>query len=142
MPVVPTEKIWMDGALVDWEDANVHVLTHSLHYGTAVFEGIRAYATEDGPGIFRLRDHLARLFRSARVLFLEIPFSLDELTAAVKETVRTSELDACYIRPLVYLGYGEMGVSTLNSAVHVRSLSGPGVLTSEQKSPQRVPGSK
>src|SRR5579863_542818 len=119
MPVVPTKKIWMDGALVDWEDANVHVLTHSLHYGTAVFEGIRAYATEDGPGIFRLRDHLARLVRSARVLFLEIPFTLDELTAAVKETVRTSELDACYIRPLVYLGYGEMGVSTLNSAVHV-----------------------
>ena len=119
MPVAPTKKIWMDGALVDWEDAKVHVLTHSLHYGTAVFEGIRAYATEDGPGIFRLHDHLARLDRSARVLFIEIPFGIEELTAAIKDTVRSSELDACYIRPLVYFGYGEMGVSTLNSAVHV-----------------------
>lgn len=119
MPLTPTKKIWMDGALVDWEDATVHVLTHSLHYGTAVFEGIRAYATDDGPGIFRLRDHIARLARSARVLMIDLPFGEDELADGVKDTVRASELDACYIRPLAYLGYGEMGVSPLNSEVHV-----------------------
>ncbi|MGB9113049.1 MAG: branched-chain amino acid transaminase [Acidimicrobiales bacterium] len=119
MPVTPTAKIWMDGELVNWEDAKVHVLTHSLHYGTGVFEGIRAYATNAGPAVFRLRDHLQRLDRSARMLMLALPYSEEELAKAVKDTVRSSGLDECYIRPLAYLGYGEMGVNTLTSEVRV-----------------------
>jgi branched-chain amino acid aminotransferase len=119
MPVTPTAKIWMDGELVNWEDAKVHILTHSLHYGTGVFEGIRAYATSAGPAVFRLHDHLQRFDRSARMLMFELPYSADELVAAVKETVRASGLDECYIRPLAYLGYGEMGVNMLASEVRL-----------------------
>ena len=119
MPITPTAKIWMDGELVNWEDATVHVLTHSLHYGTGVFEGIRAYPCSSGPGVFRLADHITRLQRSAHILSLEIPFSHAELCAAVRDTVRASGLDACYIRPLVYLGYGEMGLNPLFSDVKV-----------------------
>ncbi len=119
MPVTPTAKIWMDGELVNWEDAKIHVLTHTLHYGTGVFEGIRAYATNAGSAVFRLREHLQRLERSARVLMLSLPYSEDELAKAVKDTVRSSGLDECYVRPLVYLGYGEMGVNTLTSEVRV-----------------------
>ncbi|MDA8295890.1 MAG: branched-chain amino acid transaminase [Actinomycetota bacterium] len=113
MPITPTAKIWMDGELVDWERATVHVLTHSLHYGSGVFEGIRAYRTDAGPAVFRLREHLERFIRSARLLDMKMPYSLDELTDAVKQTVRASGLDACYIRPLAYLGYGEMGLNPL-----------------------------
>ncbi len=113
MPIIATAKIWMDGELVDWEQATVHVLTHSLHYGSGVFEGIRAYRTDQGPAVFRLREHLERLVRSARLLDMKMPYSLDELTDAVKQTVRASGLDACYIRPLAYLGYGEMGLNPL-----------------------------
>jgi branched-chain amino acid aminotransferase len=119
MPVTPTAKIWMDGELVDWEDAKVHVLTHSLHYGTGVFEGIRAYSTGAGPAVFRLREHLQRFDRSARMLMLALPYSEEELAKAVKDTVRSSGLDECYIRPLAYLGYGEMGINTLTSEVRV-----------------------
>lgn len=119
MPIQPVDKIWMDGKLVDWEDATVHVLTHALHYGTGVFEGIRAYETPKGPGIFRLTDHMRRLFRSAQVYMIDIPFSLDELVAASKETVRASGLKACYVRPIVYRGYGEMGLNPLNAPVNV-----------------------
>ncbi len=113
MPITPTSKIWMDGELVDWEAAQVHVLTHSLHYGTAVFEGIRAYATPSGPAVFRLAEHVDRLLRSAKILSIEVPYGADELVAAVKATVAASGLDSCYIRPLVYLGYGEMGLNPL-----------------------------
>jgi branched-chain amino acid aminotransferase len=119
MPITPTAKIWMDGELVDWEDATVHVLTHSLHYGTAVFEGIRAYATSGGTAVFRLRDHIARLLCSAHLLAIGVPYSEDELVDAVKETVAASGLDACYIRPLAYLGYGEMGLNPLPCQVRV-----------------------
>jgi branched-chain amino acid aminotransferase len=119
MPITPTPKIWMDGELVDWEDAKVHVLTHSLHYGTGAFEGIRAYKTADGPGVFRLSEHIARLLRSCHILSLKVPFSHEELCQAVRDTVRASGLDACYIRPLVYLGYGEMGLNPLTSEVKV-----------------------
>ncbi|MGA8296848.1 MAG: branched-chain amino acid transaminase [Acidimicrobiales bacterium] len=119
MPLTPTAKIWMDGELVNWEDAKVHILTHSLHYGTGVFEGIRAYPTSSGPAVFRLREHLQRLDRSARMLMLDLPYSEDVLATAVKDTVRSNGLDECYIRPLVYLGYGEMGINTLTSEVHV-----------------------
>ncbi len=119
MPIQPVDKIWMDGELVDWENAKVHVLTHALHYGTGVFEGIRAYETPKGPGIFRLTDHMKRLFRSAQVYMIDIPFSLEAMVEAAKETVRSSGLEACYVRPIVYRGYGEMGLNPLNAPVNV-----------------------
>jgi branched-chain amino acid aminotransferase len=119
MPIQPVDKIWMDGKLVDWEDATVHVLTHALHYGTGVFEGIRAYETPKGPGVFRLTDHMKRLFRSAQVYMIDIPFSIEEMVEGAKETVRASGLKACYVRPIVYRGYGEMGLNPLNAPVNV-----------------------
>ncbi|HWD24687.1 MAG TPA: branched-chain amino acid transaminase [Acidimicrobiales bacterium] len=118
MPLTPTPLIWMDGELVPWDDAKVHVLTHSLHYGTAVFEGIRAYSTDRGPAVFRLRDHIARLARSARLLSMELPYDEDELCEATRAVVRASGLDSGYIRPLVYYGYGEMGLNPLLSKTH------------------------
>ncbi|HVM52146.1 MAG TPA: branched-chain amino acid transaminase [Acidimicrobiales bacterium] len=119
MPITKTEKIWMDGALVDWDDATIHVLTHSLHYGCGVFEGIRAYETERGPAVFRLTPHIRRLFRSAKIFMIDIPFTEDQIVEAVKDTVRASGLSSCYIRPLVYLGYGEMGLNPLPCPVQV-----------------------
>ena len=117
--IEPSEKIWMDGNLVPWDEAKIHVLTHSLHYGSGVFEGIRAYETRKGPAVFRLTDHIARLYRSAKIYTIEIPYTPEELIEATKETVRSSGLPACYIRPLVYLGYGEMGLNPLLSPVNV-----------------------
>ncbi len=114
-----TEKIWMNGELVDWADARIHVGAHGLHYGSGVFEGIRAYETERGPGIFRLTDHIKRLFRSAQIYMIDIPFSQDQLVAATKDTVRANGLKSCYIRPLVYHGYGEMGLNPLPCPVNV-----------------------
>ncbi len=119
MPLTTTDKIWMDGELVDWDQARIHVLTHTLHYGCGVFEGIRAYPTASGPGIFRLTDHIKRLFNSAKIFMMEVPFSLDEIVEATKATVRVNGLDQCYIRPLVYLGYGEMGLNPLPCPVNV-----------------------
>lgn len=119
MPITPTEKIWMDGQLVDWDDAKIHVLTHTLHYGCGVFEGIRAYPTDSGPGVFRLTDHIKRLFDSARIFAIDVPFSVDDLVEATKTTVAVNGLDGCYIRPLVYLGYGEMGLNPLPCPVNV-----------------------
>ena len=119
MPLEKSEKIWMDGELVDWDDARIHILTHTLHYGCGVFEGIRAYATAQGPAVFRLTDHVTRLFNSARIFMIDVPFSLEQLVAATKETVRVNELDSCYIRPIVYLGYGEMGLNPLPCPVNV-----------------------
>jgi branched-chain amino acid aminotransferase len=119
MPVTPVEKIWMDGELVAWEDAKIHVLTHALHYGTGVFEGIRAYGTKKGPAVFRLEDHVRRLFRSAHIYQMEIPYSPDEITAAIKDTVKANGLRSCYIRPLVWRGYGEMGLNPLLAPVNV-----------------------
>jgi branched-chain amino acid aminotransferase len=119
MPISKVDKIWMDGELVDWDDANVHILTHSLHYGSGVFEGIRAYATSRGPAVFRLTDHITRLFDSAKVYLIDIPFSVDDLVEAVKETVRVNALESCYIRPIAYLGYGEMGLNPLPCPVRV-----------------------
>lgn len=119
MPITPTAKIWMDGTLVDWDNALVHVLTHSLHYGTAVFEGVRAYPTADGPAVFRLEDHIKRLLDSAKLLCIEVPFSGTQIVDAVVATVAASGLDSCYIRPLVYLGYGEMGLNPLPCPVRV-----------------------
>jgi branched-chain amino acid aminotransferase len=119
MPIQKVEKIWMDGELVPWEDARIHILTHSLHYGSGVFEGIRAYHTSQGAAVFRLTDHINRLFNSAKVFMIEIPFSPEELIEAVKETVRANDLESCYIRPIVYLGYGEMGLNPLPCPVNV-----------------------
>jgi len=119
VPIQPVDKIWMDGKLLDWEDATVHVLTHALHYGSGVFEGARAYETRRGPAGFRLPDHVKRLFRSAAVYHMEIPFSQEEIVQACKDTVRENGLRECYIRPLVYRGYGEMGLNPLPAPVNV-----------------------
>jgi branched-chain amino acid aminotransferase len=106
----PSEKIWMDGKFVDWKDANVHVLTHSLHYGLAAFEGIRCYKGRDSSAIFRLQDHVDRLFESSHITMLAMPYDKKQITEAIIETVRVNRLEACYIRPLVYIGYGVMGL--------------------------------
>ncbi len=119
MPITPTEKIWMDGELVDWESARIHILTHTLHYGCGVFEGIRAYPTEAGPAVFRLTDHITRLFNSAKIFMIDVPFGADQIVEATKTTVRVNGLDQCYIRPIVYLGYGEMGLNPLPCPVNV-----------------------
>ena len=119
MPITPTPKIWMNGSLVDWDAARVHVLTHTLHYGTGVFEGIRAYETSRGPAVFRLTDHMRRLENSARILGMPMPYSVEELVEAVKVTVRSTGLPSCYVRPLAYYGYGEMGLNTLPCKVDV-----------------------
>jgi len=111
VPLTPTKKIWMDGALVDWDDATIHILNPTLHYGWGVFEGIRAYSTDRGPAVFRLREHIERLFRSAHIYLMEPAFTVEEIVAATKETVRVNEVQSCYIRPLLYLGYGEMGLN-------------------------------
>jgi branched-chain amino acid aminotransferase len=117
--LIPTPKIWMNGTLVDWDKAQVHVLTHTLHYGTGVFEGIRAYETSDGPAVFRLTEHIERLFRSAKILGMEIPYTVDEIIQATKDTVRSTGLPGCYVRPIAYYGYGEMGLNTLPCTVDV-----------------------
>jgi len=119
MPITPVGKIWMDGDLVDWGDAKVHVLSHAMHYGSGVFEGIRCYETARGSAVWHLDEHLKRLFRSAKLYHLDIPFSAEALSEAVKETIRANGLSACYIRPLVFRGYGEMGVNPLNAPVNV-----------------------
>ncbi len=119
MPITPTSKIWMNGHLVDWDQAQVHVLTHTLHYGTGVFEGIRAYETARGPAIFRLTEHIERLLRSAHILGMDIPYTVAELVAACKATVASTGLPSCYVRPLAYYGYGEMGLNTLPCTVDV-----------------------
>jgi branched-chain amino acid aminotransferase len=111
------DKIWMDGALVDWDDANVHVLTHSLHYGSGVFEGIRCYATDDGPAVFRLTEHMERLHRSAKMMRIPMAYSVGELVDATKELIAANRLPACYIRPLVYRGYGVMGLDPVPAPV-------------------------
>jgi len=119
MAITPTEKIWFNGELVPWGDAKIHILTHTLHYGTGVFEGIRAYETDDGPGIFRLTDHMRRLHQSAQIVGMELPYSVDELVQAAKDTVASTGLDACYVRPIAYYGYGEMGLNTIPCSVDV-----------------------
>lgn len=117
MPIEATRKIWMDGEYVDWDQATVHVLTPSLHYGWGVFEGIRAYDTTLGTAVFRLTDHMARLFRSAKIYHMEPPISLEGAIKVTKDLVAMNGVRACYIRPLVYLSYGEIGLNPLNSTV-------------------------
>ena len=120
MPITPTAKIWLDGELVDWDEARIHVLTHSLHYGSGVFEGIRAYPTSSGVAVFRLTDHIRRLFTSAKVFLIDVPYGVGDLVAATKRVVAVNELeDGCYIRPIIFLGYGEMGLNPLPCPVSV-----------------------
>ncbi len=119
MPLQKSDKIWMDGEFVDWDDAKIHILTHTLHYGCGVFEGIRAYETKRGPAVFRLTDHIRRLFDSAKIFAIDVPFSAAQLIDATKETVRVNGLPSCYIRPIVYLGYGEMGLNPMPCPVNV-----------------------
>ena len=112
-------KIWIDGNMVDWKDANIHVLSHVVHYGTSVFEGIRAYKNENGVAVFRLKEHVQRLFDSAKIYKIEIPYTQEEIEEAILETVRVNELNGCYIRPIVFKGYGELGVDPSNCPVNV-----------------------
>lgn len=123
--VEKTDKIWMDGKLVDWDNATVHVLTHTLHYGLGVFEGIRCYETKKGPAIFRLDEHVERLFDSAHIFLVEIPFSRDEIRNAVIRTVQVNKMKECYIRPLVYIGYGAMGLYPKDNPVRVSIAAWP-----------------
>lgn len=120
-----TEKIWMNGELVDWADAKVHVGVHGLHYGTGVFEGIRCYETPKGPAVFRLREHMQRLHDSAQLIEMDIPYSVDELRAATHELLGANGLPECYIRPIAFYGYGELGVSTRGNPVEVVIMSWP-----------------
>ena len=119
MPIEAVEKVWMNGRLVDWKDATVHVLTHALHYGTGVFEGIRCYETPKGPAIFRGRDHFSRMEHSAKIFMMEIPYSVDELHTAATELIKANGLRSCYIRPIAYRGVGEMGVYPAKNPVEV-----------------------
>jgi branched-chain amino acid aminotransferase len=120
-----TEKIWMNGELVDWADARVHVGVHGLHYGSGVFEGIRCYETEEGPSVFRLVDHLKRLESSARLLYMELPYSVEEIRAATHELIAVNGLPECYVRPIAFYGYGELGVSTAGNPIEVVIMSWP-----------------
>jgi branched-chain amino acid aminotransferase len=112
-------KIWMDGQMVDWRDAKIHVLSHTLHYGCGAFEGVRAYNTEGGTAIFRLEEHTQRLFNSAKILRMKIPFSMDEVMEAQKAVVRENQLESCYLRPLTWIGSQKLGVSPKGNTIHL-----------------------
>jgi len=114
-----SKYIWMNGELIPWKEAKVHVLSHALHYASSVFEGIRCYKTPKGPHIFRLKDHIRRLFDSAKIYRMEIPYSMDEIIAACKKTIIENELEECYIRPLVFRGYHSLGVNPMDCPVEV-----------------------
>lgn len=125
MALPEVDYIWMDGELVPWADANVHVLTHALHYGTGVFEGIRCYATADGPAVFRLTEHMERFERSAKMLFMDLGYTVEETVEAVKQTIRENKLPACYIRPIAFRGYGVMGLDPIPAPVNVTIAAWP-----------------
>jgi len=112
-------KIWKDGHMVDWRDATLHMLTHSLHYGMAVFEGVRAYNTANGTAIFRLKEHTQRLFNSAKIFQMKVPFDMDTIMNAQLDVVRANKLESCYLRPLVWIGSEKMGVSARGNTIHV-----------------------
>jgi branched-chain amino acid aminotransferase len=123
--VQETAKIWMNGELVDWADAKIHVGAHGLHYGSGVFEGIRCYETDDGPAVFRLSEHLQRLENSARLLHMQLPYSVDDLRSATLELIGANGLSECYIRPIAFYGYGELGVHPRSNPVDVVIMSWP-----------------
>ncbi len=117
--MIKAKKIWLNGNLVDFDEAKIHVLTHGFHYGTSVFEGIRCFSAENGPAIFRLRDHIIRLFDSAKIYMMQIPHTSDEVLEGIRTTVEANQLDECYIRPIAYYGYGEMGLNPLPNKVNL-----------------------
>ena len=125
MPLTETEKIWMNGELVDWADAKIHVATHGLHYGSGVFEGIRCYDTPKGPAVFRGRDHLQRLHNSARLLYMDLPYSVDDLRAACNDLLSANGLPEAYLRPIAFYGYGELGVAARDNPVDTVIISWP-----------------
>src|SRR6202795_3232998 len=119
MPITKTEKIWHNGKFINGDDATLHVLSHVVSYGSAVFEGIRCYETKQGPAIFRLREHMQRLINSAKIYRMELPFSVDQFSSTACELVRLNKLDSCYVKPIVLRGYGEVGVNPLNSPIDI-----------------------
>jgi branched-chain amino acid aminotransferase len=119
VPITEVDKIWMNGELVAWADAKIHVLSHGLHYGSGVFEGIRAYSTARGPAVWHLDAHLDRMFASGAIYHMELPYSKTELIQATKDLITANGLDSCYIRPIAFRGYGEMGVNPLAAPVDV-----------------------
>jgi branched-chain amino acid aminotransferase len=121
----PTEKIWMNGELVDWDDARVHVGAHGLHYGTGVFEGIRCYDTPKGPAVFRLSDHMQRLHDSAQLIDMELPYSVDELRTATNDVLTACSLRECYIRPIAFYGFGQLGVKAQGNPVETAIMAWP-----------------
>ncbi len=123
--VTTSDKIWMDGQFVNWNEANVHVLTHALHYGLAAFEGIRCYKGIKGSAIFRLNEHVDRLFESAHIMAMKVPYNKKEVFEAIIETVRVNRLESCYIRPLLYVGYGEMGLFPGNNPIKLSIAAWP-----------------
>ncbi len=119
MPIPKSDKIWINGTFVDWDDARIHVLSHVVHYGSSVFEGMRCYETPEGPACFRLTDHVNRLFDSAKIYRMPIPCSKEEVADAITETIRVNKMRSCYVRPVVYRGYGEIGVDPTDCPVDV-----------------------
>lgn len=113
MALPKSDKIWFNGEFVDWDAANIHVLSHVVHYGSSVFEGIRCYKTAQGPAVFRLEEHVTRLFDSAKIYRMQIPYTPAEIATAILETIRVNKLEACYIRPIVFRGYGSLGVDPM-----------------------------
>ncbi len=118
MPLKKSDKIWMDGKFVDWDDANIHVCAHVVHYGTAVFEGIRCYKTKKGAAVFRLDPHIKRLYNSAKMYRMEPDMPMEDFTEACLETIRVNKMEECYIRPVVYRGYNELGVNPFNNPIN------------------------
>ncbi len=114
---IELKKIWMDGKLVPWKKANIHILTHALHYGTAIFEGLRCYSTNQGPAVFRLSDHIARLYRGAKSYHFDIPYTPEQFKKAVFQTIKANKVDHCYIRPIIYLGYKIIGLSMKDTPI-------------------------
>jgi branched-chain amino acid aminotransferase len=119
MPIQKTEKIWHNGKFIAWDDAKLHVMSHVVHYGTSVFEGIRCYMLPDGPGIFRANEHMQRLLDSAKIYRMEVPFSRDQLVSAMVELIKTNDVAPCYIRPIVLRGYGEAGVNPASNPIEI-----------------------
>ncbi len=117
MQIQPTDKVWKNGKLVAWKDATVHVMTHGLHYGTGAFEGIRCYATAKGPAVFRLKEHMVRFHNSAKAINLQLPYSVEDLCAATKETIKANKLESCYVRPITFFGVQGVGVNPLGYPV-------------------------
>lgn len=136
MPLEKSKYIWMNGKFVDWDDANIHVLSHVIHYGSSVFEGIRCYKTPDGPAVFRLDEHIERLLNSAKIYRMDLPYTKNRIVKACTETIKKNEMSECYVRPVVYRGYNELGVNPFNCPVDVAiavwkwgKYLGPGALT-------------